>query len=671
MKRKILVFLLLLGLWVEVIPGAVLFVSVKRNESGGEPVAGVEIRVAGENLFVTGEDGTIQKELPGLKPGESVRLVVTKTGMVVVNRESLQPNISEHTITPVHIILCKKGQRGEWAVSYYRIKLEEYNSKRYVEETAKIKRLYENDKQKLYEQLKKLTRENRVAKSQIQKLAKELARMDVKDVSDLYREAVKYAQRGELEKAIRVLKDEEIDLEARQARMKLDGAVNAYILKAQLYITQYRFKEVDKYFQKAVALDRGNWRSTAGYAGYLYDQNQFKEALPLYQRSLSLVEDREERSAILHGTGRVYWKTNRFPEAEKVFHEALRIRRDLAKSNPSYGSDVAATLNSLGILYKAITRFPEAEKAHLEALGIRRDLAAANPPVYRSYVAMTLNNLGLLYWKIKRFPDAEKAYLEALNIRRVLAKVNPAAWRPFMAMTLNNLGLLYWKIKRFPDAEKAYREALSIRRGLAKVNPAAYRTYVARTLNNLGILYWETTRFPEAEKAYLEALSIRRALAEANPATWRPYIAMTLSNLGILYRTTARFPEAEKAYLEALSIRKALAEINPAAYRPELANTLNHLGVLSMFTEKYPQAFTFFNKALAIREKLARKNPAAYDLDLCETLIHFGMMIHKNKSATRENREKATTMSTRAIFILNKYPHVPKAQTLWKKIQKF
>jgi tetratricopeptide (TPR) repeat protein len=120
---------------------------------------------------------------------------------------------------------------------------------------------------------------------------------------------------------------------------------------------------------------------------------------------------------------------------------------------------VGTTLNNLGALYRSAGRADEAEKVFAEALAIRRDLVSRDPGAYRPNVAATLDNLGALYVSTGRLGEAEKADTEALAIRRDLAAHDPGAYRPSLAISLNSLGIVYKRTGRTNDAEKAYNAA--------------------------------------------------------------------------------------------------------------------------------------------------------------------------------------------------------------------
>ena len=105
----------------------------------------------------------------------------------------------------------------------------------------------------------------------------------------------------------------------------------------------------------------------------------------------------------VNDVGAVYSETQRVEEAEKVLKEALQIRRELSRSNPSAGlPDVFQTLTNLSILYGGTQRLTEAETGYSEVLQAYRELAKANPLAYLGDVAATLNHLGGVHRDMQR-----------------------------------------------------------------------------------------------------------------------------------------------------------------------------------------------------------------------------------------------------------------------------
>ena len=88
--------------------------------------------------------------------------------------------------------------------------------------------------------------------------------------------------------------------------------------------------------------------------------------------------------------------TGQYAEAERLFRQALEIRREvLGEEHPSY----ATTLNNLASLLQATGQYAEAERLHRQALETFRASLGDNHPntkkVARSYMQLS----------IAQFPD--------------------------------------------------------------------------------------------------------------------------------------------------------------------------------------------------------------------------------------------------------------------------
>ena len=325
---------------------------------------------------------------------------------------------------------------------------------------------------------------------------------------------------------------------------------------------------------------------------YLQDQKQYHLAEDYYLNSLKILRNRAEAdpypwrkndvASTLNNLANLHSDLTRYAEAEKEYKEALKIRRELARTNrDAYIGDVATTLDNLAILHDDLKRYDEAEKEFQEALEIRRELAKNNRDAYIEYVARTLNNLAVLHDNLNCKDKAEEEYKEALEIRRELVKNNRDAYITDVATTLNNLAVLHDDLKRYDEAEKEFQEALEIRRELAKNNRDAYIADVAMTLNNLAILHKNLSRYSEAEKEHMEALNIDQRLAESNRDAHIANVATDLYNLAILYITLTRFDEAKKSAEEALNIYNELAEKYPQIWTKDVDDTKQLLKDLS------------------------------------------------------------------------------------------
>ncbi|MFM7641305.1 MAG: CHAT domain-containing tetratricopeptide repeat protein, partial [Cyanobium sp.] len=276
----------------------------------------------------------------------------------------------------------------------------------------------------------------------------------------------------------------------------------------------------------------------------------------------------------LNNLGKFLSEVGRRQEALAPTEEAVRIYRELVKTNPAYLPNVATALNNLGVSLSELGRRQEALAPTEEALQIRRELAKTNP-AFLPDLASSLNNLGIRLSELGRRQEALAPSEEALRIYRELAKTNPA-FLPDLASSLNNLGIRLSELGRRQEALAPTEEALRIYRELAKTNPA-FLNDLAKALNNLGNRFSKLNRRQEALVPTEEAVRIFRDLAKINPA-FQGELATALTSLGVINSELGRRQEALAATEEAVKIFRELAKTNPA-FLPDLARSTTNLAV--------------------------------------------------------------------------------------------
>jgi tetratricopeptide (TPR) repeat protein len=193
--------------------------------------------------------------------------------------------------------------------------------------------------------------------------------------------------------------------------------------------------------QKPLPAEAQGWADGAVAA---YQRGDPAEALRLQQQVVAWL--RANRGPVdaglasaLSNLGVFLGAVGRRAEALAPTEEAVKLYRDLARSNPAFLGDLAMALNNLGVRYSEVGRRREALAPTEEAMKIRRELAKSNP-AYLGDLAMALNNLGLIYRDLGRRAEALAPTDEAVRVYRELAKSNPA-FLGDLASALNNLGL--------------------------------------------------------------------------------------------------------------------------------------------------------------------------------------------------------------------------------------
>ena len=467
------------------------------------------------NPVNTDSVGNFRLEFLNKKPKDIVRFDCTFSDYEVVNKLDLEQKLptdpDDHV---VQIVMCPSETFFPCATAYYEKlfgEIIEYNRQK---EREKIEQDYNdklrnaeerlNDKDELVQTQKELLNaknariaeleeQNKGLQAQSAEWAKRYAKYDpANETDEMYAEALRLFQENKLDEAIAVLDDAKIQADLQHAKTQ---AANRYRLKAQSYVAKFNFANAEKYYQQAIDADPENFDNLHEFAVYLYKQNQFLKAQPLYEKALTLAKDDSEKARTLNNLGALYQMQNAYDKAADAYERALKIREELAAANPqTYRPDVAATLNNLGNLSWHQNEYEKAADAYERALNIYEELAAANPQTYRPYVAATLQNLGALYNSLKEYEQAMVVFQRALTIKEDLAAENSQAYELDLCATLVSLSWLY-QVRFESDPQSAYKTE-----GLA----LAERT--------IGILQ----KYPNIPRAqdYLELANRRKAFFE-------------------------------------------------------------------------------------------------------------------------------------------------------------
>ncbi len=202
---------------------------VLTNEVGGAPLANVEVSAAaGTNPTVSDSLGTFTLNFPQKQPGETVKILVNQTGLVVVNDVQLElalpAKVDDKILT---IILCKEGDREEMARRFYRLETLKVIDVTYK---AKLKELGEAH-QADTTALASLQKERDQAKASAEKLAGEMAKNQPGQSSELYKQAQRLFLDGKIDAAIALLDDDKLRQSVEQAEKTLADAIQGWRLR--------------------------------------------------------------------------------------------------------------------------------------------------------------------------------------------------------------------------------------------------------------------------------------------------------------------------------------------------------------------------------------------------------------------------------------------------------
>ena len=319
--------------------------------------------------------------------------------------------------------------------------------------------------------------------------------------------------------------------------------------------------------------------------------------------------------------GRARYKLGANVEAEYAVREAVKLYRELAKSESSVTNvKLVDALFELASILRANGDQGEALDVMREALRFRWSMNG------NLSVSQMDDEIGDSVDRVPLEGDTEqmaevlKHARDGVQSYRVLAEASPAAYTPDLAMSLNNLASFLSAVGERNGALEAAREAVELYRGLAEASPTAYTPDLAMSLNNLAAFLSEVGDRNEALVAAREAVRLRRALAEASPQANTPRLAGSLNNLANYLSAVGDREGALGAAREAVELYRALAEASPAAYAPDLAMSLNNLANILSAVGDREGALGAAREAVELYRGPAETSPAAYTPRLAGSL---------------------------------------------------
>ncbi len=485
------VFTLLIILWgTGTVPGMAQVYSehtlkgrITYLSSGKQPVIGAQVTAdRWANAARTDNHGYFSLVFQNKEGGDETQLHVRLGTLVVVNEKELIVTLKKDQEKEIKLYMCEKKRLDKLRADYYDISIANI-TKRFREETERLRK----DNKLPLEAIARLEREKQSLIEQARELADQFARLNFDDISEMRRKALEHFKAGELKKAIDTLDFDTLKENIRKAEEQKRQGIKGLLEKAWYSRLDFQFNLAKQCYIEAVKSDPGNYDAVYTCADFLYDQAQYLEARPYYERLPSLANTEEQRAVALGGLGTLYSKNNQPSEALKIYLEVLNIYQQLAQKNPgAFLQDVATAQSNLGNLYSDNNQLSEGKHAYEEALKIRKQLAQKNPGTFLQDVAETQNNLGVLYSANNQLSEAKHAYEEALKIRIQLAEKNPSAFLQYVATTQSNLGILYFYQDQLEKARKILKQAVDTRKQLTAKNPRAFEIDLCKSMIALG-----------------------------------------------------------------------------------------------------------------------------------------------------------------------------------------
>jgi len=288
----------------------------------------------------------------------------------------------------------------------------------------------------------------------------------------------------------------------------------------------------------------------------------------------------EVQSRLMLEMAKVYAQLGLLPEADRLFEEALDIRRQLSSFDNNQVSEALAGL--AGVRHLA-GKHEESIELYNEAIQLGE---AAGDDRNVLWLATMYRSLGGVYDTLARNADS----LATLQKARSMLETSGYTTSAEYGRVLRNIGVSHWTAGDFEAARTAYEESLRVYdQALEPGHPEM--SYV---VNSLAILNYNLGDFDAARPMFeRELANLERTLGREHRNT-----ASVMNNLGLLLLEMELLDEARVKIEESLQIREAV--LGPE--HEEVATSLFNLAQLQIAEEDPVAARLSLERCLAIRE---------------------------------------------------------------------
>lgn len=497
--------------------------------------------------------------------------------------------------------------------SLYQVQIDDLQS--IIEDKKSVNGIINKEVIELYVKKEKIKNEKANKEQQIAHLLNELNGKDINGTSSLFQQAFNYFIDGDVDKALLVLDEANIQEEENNQSNNKQRKAEVRILKARLLIIKNNFDEAGRNYKKALNHFK-DWKSSLKAGNFFMFAQDYPKAENYYQISLNEADTDYRKILSLNNLALVHRANNNIKDADDFLNEAFHLSKNLGETQSEVNLFYyAIVLHNIGNQWIDKSEFSKAEECYKIVLKIRKQLEENNPKKYTYKVGETAHHLGIVKEHQKDYKNARNYLQEAEEIFDDLAKNVSENYYFELALTQREIALLESKDKILAKAEveELYHKALETFYKLPEPIQEINKAFIAGFYNNLGSWQKNNEELSKANDSLQNSLNIARELADQNPSKYLPEVASAHHNIGNNFAKDDDYPKAETHFEKALDILNEFADLAPAKYEITLAKTYMCLGDLYGF-EKLDNELLFkkyISKSIELYEKYAGNDKEA------------------------------------------------------------
>lgn len=532
----------------------------------------------------TDADGKFGLTFVGMDAGTTIKIAAEKNGLEVVNAYDLERVVIGRKPL-LRIYLTLKGQLAQAQTELYNIS----RTALFAKKDALITRLLSDEKesQAALAEVQKAwgmkvenvadaieLLESKIAElnKRLPEFALELAAQNLDFASDLYIQAYQHYEAGDIEKAIAILDDQQLDAAYEEATAAIEKA-EADKAKLEESIAQ-RELEIDQIIESLELKARSH--------RLLF---QYKDAIAVYHKIETILVDRGQESGLKaahidNELGILYQELGDYEKAYDYLRTSVITKEQLLDNDAL--SLATAYINYASVLHR-LGNYQDALKLQHQAL----DIQLLNWSADDIRLANLYDNMALVYKDLGSYERALAVQQKSVNLHQKVKKKN-TDW----LVAYNNLSIIYIEMDEPDLALETQLQARTIAEQSLDTNDPR----LASAYNNLAIIF----QARNDHKAALELLEKAILILERTLPPNHPKLAATYTNLALNYKDTEEIEKAIETQQKAIKIWLAIV----GKMHPDLATAYNNLSVIYQAQEKHTEAIVAQKEALNIRLKM-------------------------------------------------------------------
>jgi|GEM_PF-2439341 len=643
---------------------------VKLKSSGSKPLVDVQVSAFGANPAYTNNLGQFELIFPNKKVGDAVTLIIQKPGFELINEREISKVVLRSNLDdPVTIVMSKEGERDRQALAYYNIITENINQTfevdlKKIQAELNLIRNNQRKRNQLQAELDQLKEDRYNLLNQVETLAKELAKIDLDQVSKLSIQALEAIDQGNIQAALNLLSNEYLEQEwikirNQEQRLKLakHRTIQAYLIKARLQSSLGKFKEAYQTYHEAFRKDSTNYSTNMALGQFLSGRHQNDRALRHFTLAEQFTVHLNEKATAWEHLATEYRYLAKPEEAQRSYLKAQALYLAAYKEEPIvfYLVELAKTKANLALLYEDQLAFQEGISLLDEVINILKKCIKQGAYYAQVFLVQAYQKKSSAFRLIRNYESAEDAIQLALASAQQGMTDDTVHYMTALGDIYNDKGILELDQSRWEIAETSLLRAATIYNQLIAKDQIKYFNKVRLVKNNLGVLYSKWGKKEDSYTFLQQSLNMTAQLYEVNPLRFRPMYAEGLLNLGVAAFDLEKYADAESTLEKSIKIYRLLTELHPNIYEVDLQQALSNLGVLYVKVEATENAAFVFQEAKKLLYQQIKRKPGLYEVDLALLEINLAGL-----HAQLRQPAKALTATQQALeIILPKYEETP------------